>query len=256
MSPKYYLQAENGQRDRWMISYMDVLTILLIFFVAIAAQSLQRLRPTAVAATSQPAATVTNAPSARLRHQPSADGQPVNPRPDATVPEARQTLLRAQQSLEKHGLDMRLEPRGLVISLPQAILFPSGEDRISPQALPILARIADVLRDIPNDVSLIGHADAVPIHNRHFKDNWDLSMARSLRILQVVSRRYGVSESRLHIASYGPYRPNSPNSTADGRARNRRVEIVISGEAAPKPLADPTGRDPRKKGDLAADERE
>ena len=225
MSPKYYSSAENGQRDRWMISYMDVLTILLIFFVAIAAQSLQHLRPTTSSAATQatPAAAVTKAPS-------TTPGQPVNPRPDATVPEARQTLLSAQHSLEKHGLDMRLEPRGLVISLPQAILFPSGEDRISPQALPILARIADVLRDIPNDVSLIGHADAVPIHNRHFNSNWDLSMARSLRILQLLSRRYGVSESRLHIASYGPYRPNSSNSTADGRARNRRVEIVISGE--------------------------
>jgi chemotaxis protein MotB len=224
MSPKYYLPAENGQRDRWMISYMDVLTILLIFFVAIAAQSLERLHPNPVTATATQAA-VTKAPSA-------APDQTINPRPDATVPEARQTLVRAQQSLEKHGLDMRLEPRGLVISLPQAILFPSGEDRISPQALPILARIADVLRDIPNEVSLIGHADAVPIHNRHFKSNWDLSMARSLRILEVLSRRYRISESRLHIASYGPYRPNSPNNTADGRARNRRVEIVISGEAA------------------------
>lgn len=240
MSPKYYSAAENGQRDRWMVSYMDVLTILLIFFVAIAAQSLQRLRPAAVAATRAPAGSRTAAPpapSAVTQAAPAqiasaAPTQTVNPRPDAVVPEARQTLLRAQQSLEKHGLDMRLEPRGLVISLPQAILFPSGEDRISPQALPILARIADVLRDIPNEVSLIGHADAVPIHNRHFKSNWDLSMARSLRILEVLSSRYQIPESRLHIASYGPYRPNSPNTTADGRARNRRVEIVISGEGA------------------------
>src|SRR5713101_4687906 len=200
MSPKYYLPAENGQRDRWMISYMDVLTILLIFFVAIAAQSLERLHPNPVATAA--------APPAVTKPQSASPGQ-LNPRPDATVPEARQTLVRAQQSLEKHGLDMRLEPRGLVISLPQAILFPSGEDRISPQALPILGRIADVLRDIPNDVSLIGHADAIPIHNRHFQSNWDLSMARSLRILQLLSQRYGVSESRLHIASYGPYRPNS-----------------------------------------------
>ncbi len=244
MSPRYYSPAENGQRDRWMVSYMDVLTILLIFFVAIAAQSLQRLRPAAAAATRAPARSGTTAPPAPSVVTQAAPAKvasaapsaapilPANPRPDAIVPEARQTLLRAQQSLEKHGLDMRLEPRGLVISLPQAILFPSGEDRISPQALPILARIADVLRDIPNEVSLIGHADAVPIHNRHFKSNWDLSTARSLRILEVLSRRYQIAESRLHIASYGPYRPQGPNNTADGRARNRRVEIVISGEAA------------------------
>src|SRR6266478_1786967 len=98
MSPKYYSSAENGQRDRWMISYMDVLTILLIFFVAIAAQSLQRLRPNPVAATATPTAPST--PAATLTKAPSATpGQPVNPRPDATVPDARQTLVRAQQSL-------------------------------------------------------------------------------------------------------------------------------------------------------------
>jgi len=220
MSPKYYLRSENAQRDRWMISYMDVLTILLIFFVAIAAQSLQRLQP-------EPAQAAVQAKQGPI--------QPVNPPSTPAMPaaaETSQTLLQAQRSLEKHGLDLRLEPRGLVISLPQAILFPSGEDRISPQALPVMARIADVLRDIPNDVSLIGHADAVPIHNRHFKSNWDLSMARSLRILELLSSRYGISEARLHIGSYGPYRPMSPNDTALGRARNRRVEIVISGESA------------------------
>jgi len=118
------------------------------------------------------------------------------------------------------------------ISLPQAILFPSGADRIGPQALPILARIADDLRDTPNEVSLIGQADAVPIHNQHFNSNWDLSMARSLLNLELLSRRYGISESRLHIASDGSNRPNSANSTVDGRARNRRVEIVISDELA------------------------
>src|SRR6185295_18849798 len=97
--------------------------------------------------------------------------------------------------------------------------------------LPIIERIAAVLRDMPNDVSLVGHADAVPIHNRHFKNNWDLSMGRSLKILELLSRKYGIAESRLHISSYGAWRPSSPNDTADGRARNRRVEIVISDDA-------------------------
>ncbi len=127
---------------------------------------------------------------------------------------------------------MRMEARGLVISLPQAILFSSGEDRIANDALPIVSRIADVLRDIPNEVSLIGHADAVPIHNRYFKSNWDLSAARGLRLLELLSRKYGIAEARLSVASYGPYRPNGPNDTPDGRAHNRRVEIVILGEPA------------------------
>lgn len=190
-----------------MISYMDVLTILLIFFVAIAAQV--RLHPAQqpVAAPAPAAAPV------------SAAAPPIDP---------RHTLIEIRKKLEQHGLDMKLEPRGLVISLPQAILFSSGEDRVSSAGLPVIAGIADVLRDVPNEVTLIGHADAVPIHNRHFLNNWDLATARSLRMLELMSRRYGVPESRLSIASYGNYRPAGPNDTPDGRAHNRRVEVVIA----------------------------
>jgi chemotaxis protein MotB len=208
-----------------MISYLDVLTILLIFFLRIAAQSLQ---PPPQKAEEEPAAIE---PAA----QPVVPIAPVVPAP---VPENRETLLRAQESLKQDGLDPRLEARGLVISLPQAILFSPGQDQVSPEALPILSRICDVLRGIPNEVRLVGHADAVPIHNRRFKDNWDLSAARSLRILEVLSKEYGIEESRLSIASYGPYRPSGPNDTTDGRARNRRVEILILDEVA-KPEADP-----------------
>lgn len=210
MTPSY-LRRDAGIRDRWMISYMDVLTILLIFFVAIAAQV--RLHPA-----QQPAATP--APAAKLVSATA----PV----DAAVADPRQTLVEIRKKLEQYGLEMRLEPRGLVISLPQAILFSSGEDKISSQGLPVIASIADVLRDVPNEVTLIGHADAVPIHNRHFLNNWDLATARSLRMLALMTHRYGVPESRLSIASYGTYRPAGPNDTPDGRAHNRRVEVVIA----------------------------
>src|SRR5215467_7003816 len=100
MSSKYYLPAEDGPRDRWMISYTDVLTIVLIFFVAIAAQSLPSLRPTpvrAMAAQAGPAAAVQTGPAASLPKAPSAEPVlPANARPDTAVPESRQTLLRAQ----------------------------------------------------------------------------------------------------------------------------------------------------------------
>jgi chemotaxis protein MotB len=209
MTPSY-LRRETAIRDRWMISYMDVLTILLIFFVAIAAKV--RLHPDP-----KPIAVV--APLAAPSAPPIAA---------AAASEPLQTLLQLRQKLEPYGLEMRMEPRGLVISLPQAILFSSGDDRISPHGLPIIAHIAEVLREVPNEVTLIGHADAVPIHNRHFLNNWDLATARSLRMLALLSQRYGVPESRFSIASYGTYRPAGPNDTPGGRAHNRRVEVVIA----------------------------
>jgi len=209
MTPGHAHSAPN-QRDRWMVSYVDVLTILLIFFLVAAAKSLEVAR--------QPPAQPTTAPAAHAVA------------PVQTAP-ARTNLIAAQERLRQHGIEPKLEPRGLVISLPQVILFSSGEDAVSPQALPTISLIADVLRDIPNDVRLIGHADPVPVHNRRFRSNWDLSMARSRKILDMLSGRYGIPEARLSIASYGAYRPAAPNDTADGRASNRRVEIAILDES-------------------------
>jgi chemotaxis protein MotB len=120
-----------------------------------------------------------------------------------------------------------MEKRGLVIGLPQAILFRPGQDQVDSAAFPMLERISEVLRRIPNKISLIGHADPVPIHNWRFRNNWELAAARGLRLLDLLTTRFGIPESRLSTASYGSIDPKSPNDTADGRASNRRAEILI-----------------------------
>jgi chemotaxis protein MotB len=211
MTPKYLAPPAN-QRDRWMVSYVDVLTIVLIFFLAAAAKSLE------------------SKPMARLV-------APAPPKPQTKIEAPpRSGLLNTQDRLRAQGLDSKLEARGLVVSLPQVVLFAPGADTVSTDALPTLARIADVLREIPNDVRLVGYADTVPIHSQRFQSNWDLSMARSRQILTLLSSDYAIPESRLSIASYGPYRPAATNDTPDGRASNRRVEIVILDEAPNAPV--------------------
>jgi chemotaxis protein MotB len=251
-------QAPTNQRERWMISYVDILSILLIFFMVAAAKSLPL--PTAPGAVARPPVVVRPAASQATPQSTASEATPVTEQPvtqtvqeqpaptqDAIPPavqpatdappreeKARTNLLRAQERLKSAGLDPKLEARGLVISVPQVILFSSGDDSVNPQALPAIAQIADVLREIPNDVRLVGHADTIPVHNRRFRSNWDLSMARSEKILEILSGRYGISESRLSIASYGPWRPAASNDTADGRASNRRVEIVILDDSNPE----------------------
>ncbi|MDP8988981.1 MAG: flagellar motor protein MotB [Acidobacteriota bacterium] len=214
MKPAYYQNQHSG-RDRWMVSYLDVLTILLILFVAMAAQTLQNSQkkpaPLAAVASLEPAAKV-----------PVIEG-----------PSAAMTAI--QQDLEKSNLDVQVDSRGVVISLPQALLFQSGADKINADALPTVKMIGDVLNKIPNNVSLVGHADATPIHNRHFTNNWELAAARGLRLLELLSSRYGIEESRLSVASFGSYDPKNSNDTPDGRASNRRVEIVILDSYARKP---------------------
>jgi chemotaxis protein MotB len=207
--PRYLLAEAGAVRDRWLISYTDMVTILLILFVSVAAQGMKARippPPPAIAAAPTPAPVV----------------------PPAVPPAVkRPALVEAERKLKPEGLDVKLESRGLVISLLQSILFASGDDRVNPEAWPSLSRIADVLRANSNKVVLVGHADTTPIHNRRFHDNWQLSAARSISLLALLTTQYGIPESRLSIESFGSNHPLSPNDTQAGRAANRRVEILI-----------------------------
>jgi len=195
-------RTADANKDRWMVSYMDVLTILLIFFVVAAAQS------------AMPHPAPEKAPEKIAEKAPDP-------------PPAHADLVQPQRKLALLGLDLKMEPRGLVISLPQTVLFGSGDDAVSNEARPTVEQIAAILREIPNKVILVGHADAVPIHNRRFKNNWELAAARSLRLLELLGHDGGIDESRLSVASYSSFNPKDTNDTEDGRAINRRVEIVI-----------------------------
>jgi chemotaxis protein MotB len=220
------ISREPELGGRWTVSYVDVLTLLLVLFMAISAQAV-RLQLN--------------------RAQPAPE--PAAPAESPKTPPARQALLEAQAKLEEFGLHPTLETRGLVISLPQAVLFPPGSDEVAASAYPVVEQIAQVLLSIPNPVCLVGHADAVPIHNRRFRNNWELSAARSLRLLELLVNRYGVPEWRLSTAGYGSQRPRDTNETAQGRAANRRVEIVIldaeeqaaAGEPEPEELTTDSG---------------
>jgi len=196
-----------------MVSYLDVVTILLIFFVAAAA----KVASAPVKIVPKPPAVLAVKPLP-VQVQP----KPEQPKPDPIL-----------DGFARLGLETRREPRGLVVELPQALLFSSADDRISEAALPVVDSIAQVLETIPNRVILIGHADAVPIHNRRFNSNWELSVARGMRLLELLSGQYGIDEKRLSVSGDSSNRPADTNDTPQGRASNRRVELVVLDEAAP-----------------------
>lgn len=198
MTPNY-LRQDKSARDRWMVSYLDVLTILLVLFVTMAAKSLHSAPP-------PPKLT----PPARAVAAPPLS--PFDP---------------LANKLAQIHLDAHLDPRGLVVSLPQSLLFAPGDDRIDPAALATLKSLSELLLDIPNHIVVVGHADAVPIHNRRFRSNWDLAASRGLRLLEVLNAKFGIDENRLSAESYGSRDPKTSNNSQEGRASNRRVEIVI-----------------------------
>lgn len=202
--------APNGApRDRWMVSYLDMVTILLVFFVAAAARTQAPKHPEPVAV-----AIPIPKPAAEVAVAPVVITQP------ATHDELARKLAQA-------GMEVRREPRGLVATLPQPVLFAPGDDRVSAEALPVIGRIALILGEIPNPVIVVGHADAAPIHNRRFRSNWELSIARGMRVLELLMAKYHFEERRLSVSGDGSTRPAGGNDTPEGRALNRRVELVI-----------------------------
>src|SRR5690348_9398886 len=194
MKPKYLEPDSRGSRDRWMISYADVLTILLIFFICAAMKA------------QKPAPPPPPAPAIAVAPPPAVP----EPKP-AALPEP--PLAGVQKQLQESGLDVHREARGVVVSLPQAVLFVSGDDRITPDARPLVEKIVAGIRDLPNHVTLVGYADNVPISNRRFHNNWELAAERGLRLLELLTREYGIPESRLSVSSEGANRPISPNDT-------------------------------------------
>ena len=219
-----HAHVASSTQHRWMVSYLDVLTILLIFFLSAAAKTWKN----------PPAQTTSSAAATSLTATTSA----ASPADDVATTDADPALSDVEQQLEKEGLDVRAlsnadsasnpaGARGLAIDLPQGVLFAPGDDRVRAEALPDLQKIAEALRGIPNKVNLAGHSDTTPIHNHKFRNNWELAAARSLRLMEVLTERYGIDESRVSISSYGALEPKSPNDTPLGRANNRRVEILI-----------------------------
>ena len=168
-----------------------------------------------------------------------ANGNPTSPPPPKTESRPGELhpadLVKSLDTLQ-HGLaaelksgkvQLNLEERGLVISLREAAFFASGDDAVAPASFPILVKIAAVIQGLPNPLRLEGYTDSLPIHNSRFRNNWELSAARSVAMLELLRERYRISPARMCVAGYAENAPADTNETEQGRAHNRRVDVVV-----------------------------
>ncbi len=146
------------------------------------------------------------------------------------------TTLRSELEQALHSeiatrqVSLHRETDGLVISLREFGFFDSGSASIKPQALPALDRIASILAIRTCKLRIEGHTDNVPIHTAQMPSNWELSTARATELIRLLIVRHRFSPERLSAAGYAEYYPVASNLTAEGRAQNRRVDIVILAE--------------------------
>jgi chemotaxis protein MotB len=203
-----------------MISWADFLTLLFALFVLLFATA-QRDETRA----KQMAASVRQA-MGDLRKEKERD----NPAPLASAVDFLKVELKDEITAGR--IEVKNDPRGVVVTLRDEAFFASGADALYPSAVGSLGKVAEVLRGLSNAVLLEGHTDSVPVHNGRFRSNWDLSSARSIAVMELFVTKFGIPAERFGIAGYADNRPVDGNESAEGRAHNRRVDIVI--QNAPK----------------------
>jgi chemotaxis protein MotB len=139
-----------------------------------------------------------------------------------------------EKEIKLGKVELNLEPRGLVVSLKQTAFFPSGADVIDPSTYSIMSKVADALNAVRNPLRIEGHTDSVPIHTARFRSNWELSAARSIAMMELLSSRFGIDQRRIAIVGFADTQPETSDDTPEGRAKNRRVDIVIMNGYASK----------------------
>ncbi|MDE8347301.1 MAG: flagellar motor protein MotB [Acidocella sp.] len=246
--------------ERWVISYADLLTLLLATFVVLyASSSHDKHKQDQVAAsfvkafvgTPPSVVTASSASKGVMSHQPSPIPHPIEAPASANskIPQRMahqmaaniQSLAQLKQQLNillhpmiaRQQVSMTGTPLTLTIQLDASVLFPSGQASLKPDVVTLLKQVAGALLKLPDPFRIVvqGFTDDQPISNAQFPSNWSLSAERAVSVVQLFIGD-GVPGSKMAAEGFGQFAPIAPNTTDAGRAKNRRVTIVVH---APEP---------------------
>ncbi len=263
---------EHVNHEAWVIPYADMLTLLMVMFLALFATGrvdLEKFKKLSESLRqefgggSAQMVSVGSGGSGTTPMQggngifdgavpPKVGGEPT----EMQVEKARQDYEKkaAQEAIDKlkdfesqltsksniaglgQGLDFTLEGRGMVVTVvSDSVLFAPGAAGIEPQGITVLGIVAEALKMIPNDIVIEGHTDSRPISTSRYPSNWELSTARATAVLRYLAG-VGIDPGRLSAMGYGETHPVADNGTAEGQAKNRRVEIVILTDVSLEPV--------------------
>ena len=224
----------------WLAAFGDLMSLLLCFFVLLLSMSSMDAKKVseAIGSLSGAMSVLEGGTKTEVSHQRIQESTPIEAQDETSeaVNKVSQAIIDANEMLEKgKGPAISLEEaeQGFVIQLPASLLFKSGSATIENEdALLFLKRVALIIGELPNNmnVSIQGHTDNLgPGKNSPFKDNWELSSARAISVLQELLLD-GVAPDRLSAAGFAQYHPLATNATKAGREKNRRVELHFYGK--------------------------
>ncbi len=243
-------EEEHENEERWLLTYADLITLLMVFFVVLYSMSqvdqnkFKMLSETLRAAFNNPVLTMP-VPLPGVGGRNGDDISSKN-RGDSKPPVVVQ-VDQQKQKMEKlagqftslfkdKGLESSVNVavgeggKNVVIRLADSLLFEGGSASLNAQSLDLIDKMFEIIAQTNAQVQIEGHTDNIPIKNELFKNNWELSTARAVHVIEHVVQKFSLPPERLSASGYAEYHPVASNDTPEGRAKNRRVEFVIAGE--------------------------
>lgn len=249
---------EHPNHERWLVSYADFITLLFAFFVVLystaqvdkrkagqVAQAIQAaFQQLGVFESSNKKLPMSESEAMPLEKvqavenivrsadyrqlAPPMEGVPNNGALPKSMKDIRGELEKAlAPEIQRGEVELQVRREGLVVSLREAGFFDSGSATLRIGSEEAVSRLAAVLISRTEPIRVEGHTDTVPIHTSRFTSNWELSTARATEMIRLFITRYGFQSPRLSAAGYAEFHPSVGNNTPEGRARNRRVDIVV-----------------------------
>jgi chemotaxis protein MotB len=206
----------------WAVTYGDLMSYLMIFFLVLFSFSIAKTDKTKSRKYEESLSNIQKAFGGKVDEK-RLERAKAQEQEDQMEDKLKQSMADNQMS----GLvQIDANERRVRLVLTEAVLFDSGKADLKERAKEVLLPITGELKKMPNDVLVEGHTDNVPIRSGRYHTNWELSMARAYSVIQFMEQA-GIEPRKLAGIGYGENRPASENTSAEGRAKNRRIEISL-----------------------------
>lgn len=236
MPRKKKASKEDVNTESWLATYADTITLVLTFFVllySISSTDAKKLE------------SISNAMQGQLTGEGVMGGGTGNTpsiiddiqKQNETTEEARkreeikQEIINTidENKLEK-SVTIREDERGIILGLNENIFFDLGSGELKSDSMPVLQDLSDILHRVSSHIVIEGHTDNIPIKSSKYGSNWELSTQRAVSVVRFFVEQKGMSPTQFSATGYGEYKPLVDNTTPENRAKNRRVDIVITTE--------------------------
>lgn len=237
---EHHEEAEND--ERWLITYADMITLLMVFFIVLFSMANTDLKKFAAVSKSMSKAfnVIAFESSGAFGGSmvgESSGGSASGEADPAVIPRTQQQkdFMAVTAELTEYATQANLASdisvnatmEGMIISLSNRLIFESGSAELKSDAQEALHKVAEVLREIKNPVRIVGHTDDTPTNDARYPTNWELSVARSVAIVRFLIEKEQFAPEQLLAAGKAEFDPIDPNITVEGRMRNRRADIII-----------------------------